>query len=285
MKFAIVNGNRTEAAKSIKGICPSCGSELIAKCGEFKINHWAHKGTRTCDPWWEPETEWHRSWKNNYPNEWQEVSLTDENTGEKHIADIRTAHNLVIEFQHSHIDPEERATREKFYRDMVWIVDGTRLKRDYPRFLKGKKDFRKTDKQGVYLVDFPDEIFPANWIQSSVPVIFDFKGLETIDDINDARHYLYCLFNKRVGRYAILAEIPRKAFINNSIDGNWLLRVQNFNDLIRLKQEQQKYIVLQQEQQSRLSKVKYRQRRGPLIDYIDKKQFSNQFKPKRNGRR
>jgi hypothetical protein len=35
---------------------------------------------------------------------------------------------------------------------MVWVVDGTRLKRDYPRFLKGKKNcfentiFYKTDK-------------------------------------------------------------------------------------------------------------------------------------------
>ena len=43
MKFALINNCRAEAAKGAKGICPSCGSELIAKCGEVKINHWAHK--------------------------------------------------------------------------------------------------------------------------------------------------------------------------------------------------------------------------------------------------
>ncbi|WP_205603562.1 competence protein CoiA [Cyclobacterium sp. SYSU L10401] len=154
MKFAIVNGTKAEATKGVNGICPSCSAELIAKCGERKINHWAHQASRNCNPWWEPETEWHRSWKNNYPIEWQEVSLLDENTGEKHIADIRSAHSLVIEFQHSPIDPKERETREKFYRNMVWVVDGTRLKRDYPRFLKGKKEFRVTDKKGFLLLTY-----------------------------------------------------------------------------------------------------------------------------------
>ena len=247
MKFALVDGTKTEAAKVFKGICPSCGSELIAKCGERKINHWAHKGTRTCDPWWEPETEWHRSWKNNYPIEWQEVFLPDEKTGEKHIADVRTAHNLVIEFQHSHIDPKERATRERFYQNMVWVVDGTRLKRDYSRFLKGRNDFRNTEKQGVFLVDFPEESFPSPWLESSVPVIFDFRGLETIDNINDVRNRLYCLLPIRKGRYTILAQISYKAFINTSINGDWSLRVRNFiENLIPPKQEQQNQIAEQQ---------------------------------------
>jgi hypothetical protein len=283
MKFALVNNIRTEATKGAKGICPGCGSELIARCGEHKINHWAHKGHRTCDPWWEPETEWHRSWKNNYPDDWQEIPLPDEKTGEKHISDVCTSHNLVIEFQHSHIDPHERTAREKFYKNMVWVVDGTRLKRDYPRFLKGRKDLHKSDKQGIYLVDYLDELFPANWLQSSVPVIFDFRGLETINDINDNRHYLYCLFHERVGRYSILAEISRKAFLKTTIDGNWSLRVQKFiDDVIRPQQE---YKLLLQQLQKKLSTVRYGQRRGPLIEYIEKKQFSNQYKPKRHGKR
>lgn len=51
MKFAIIDNTKVEAIKGVKGICPSCGSELIAKCGEVKVNHWAHKGMRNCDPW------------------------------------------------------------------------------------------------------------------------------------------------------------------------------------------------------------------------------------------
>jgi len=89
MKFALVNRNKIEAIKGAKGICPSCGSGLIARCGDVKINHWAHKGTRNCDIWWENETEWHRQWKNQFPKEWQEIVHFDEK-GEKHIADVKT---------------------------------------------------------------------------------------------------------------------------------------------------------------------------------------------------
>ena len=51
--------------------------------------HWAHRGSRFCDPWWENETEWHRSWKGQFPVNWQEVVHQAE-TGEKHIADVKT---------------------------------------------------------------------------------------------------------------------------------------------------------------------------------------------------
>ena len=50
-----------------------------------------------------------------------------------------TVHNLVIEFQHSHMDAQERTSREKFYKNMVWVVDGTRLKEIILVFLKVKE--------------------------------------------------------------------------------------------------------------------------------------------------
>jgi hypothetical protein len=238
MKFALVCGKKTEATKGAKGICPSCGSDLVAKCGKFKINHWAHKRIRNCDLWWENETEWHRSWKNNFPVEWQEIVLPDERTHEKHIADVRTSYDLMIEFQHSHIDPEERTKREKFYKNMVWVVDGARLKRDYHRFLKGKSNFRNTEKKGYYFVYSLEECFPSTWLGSSVPVIFDFRGTESISDINDMRNSLYCLFPKRIDGEAILAAIERDTFINSTIDGKLLLWIQNLMDN-KTKQEPQ----------------------------------------------
>jgi competence protein CoiA len=143
MRFALINDNRVEAQPQLRGLCSSCSRPVIAKCGTRKIWHWSHKNKTDCDNWWEPETEWHRTWKDNYPTDWQEVPLLDERTGEKHIADVRTVHNLVIEFQHSYIDPQERTSREQFYKNVVWVVDGTRLKRDYPRFLKGKRTVLK----------------------------------------------------------------------------------------------------------------------------------------------
>lgn len=233
MKFALIDNIRTKATKGAKGLCPNCGSELIAKCGDFKVNHWAHKGIRNCDPWWENETEWHRNWKSNFSNDWQEVILTDEATGEKHIADIRSSYGLVIEFQHSHIDPIERTKREKFYKKMVWVVDGTRLKRDYPRFIKGKENFRSTNKQGHFLVDFIDECLPAAWIGNSVPVIFDFKGTEAISDPKDWRNHLYYLYPKSNVRESLVAIISRESLIQSITTG----------DFLREKQEPEKQIV------------------------------------------
>lgn len=111
MKFALVHGQRQEAKKGLRGTCPGCGSPVIAKCGEIRAGHWAHERKSDCDPWWENEGEWHRAWKDRFPDDWQEVPQYAEN-GEKHIADVKTADGYVLEFQHSPIKPEERRARE-----------------------------------------------------------------------------------------------------------------------------------------------------------------------------
>lgn len=236
MKFALIDKIKTEATKGAKGLCPNCSSELIARCGDYKVNHWAHKGNRNCDPWWENETEWHRAWKGNFTRDWQEVLLTDKTTGEKHIADVRTTNELVIEFQHSHISSVERTKREKFYKNMVWVVDGTRLKKDYPRFIKAKENFRYTQKTGLFLVDLIEECFPINWLESSVPVIFDFKGLEIVNDEKDWKNFLYCLFPKSNLRKSLVAVISRQPFIKLITTG----------DLYQELQKTEKEIVAQQ---------------------------------------
>lgn len=119
VRFALVDGVRLEPQPKQRGCCPLCGAEMVAKCGRVKVWHWAHKGRLECDPWYE-ETEWHRSWKDKFPLEWQEKIAYDEATGEKHIADVRTPSGLVIEFQHSVISSEEVIAREAFYKNMVW---------------------------------------------------------------------------------------------------------------------------------------------------------------------
>ena len=239
MKFALVNNIKTEATPRAKGICPSCGSELIAKCGKIKINHWAHKGTQNCDPWWENETEWHRSWKNNFPVEWQEVTLPDEQTGEKHIADVRTSDGLVIEFQNSPIHPKERITREKFYKDMVWVVNCTRIKGDCPRFIKGNSYLRATNMPKIFSIEYPDVCFPSAWLGCSVPVLFDFRGTEPKDIPDDVNKNLYCLFPTQIGRYAIVAEVSRTAFIDRTINDEWLSRTRNFMNKLSISNQKE----------------------------------------------
>jgi competence CoiA-like predicted nuclease len=133
MKFSLVNGQRQEARPDLHGKCPACDHAMVAKCGEVNIWHWAHKGRRACDVWWENETEWHRAWKGRFPENWQEFVHTADN-GERHVADVRTDRGWVIEFQHSHIRPEERHSRDAFYPKLVWVVDGARRKRDLAQF-------------------------------------------------------------------------------------------------------------------------------------------------------
>ena len=96
---------------------------MIAKCGQFKVWHWSHERRDECDTWSEPETEWHRSWKDEFPTEWQEVIHVDPVSGEKHIADVKTPSGLVVEFQHSYLPREEIRSRQAFYRRMIWIID------------------------------------------------------------------------------------------------------------------------------------------------------------------
>ena len=88
-KFALVNGKRQKPQPGLKGTCEVCGDLVDAKCGDIRIHHWAHRGYRKCDTWWEPETEWHRAWKKQFHEHWQEVVHTGKN-GEKHRADITT---------------------------------------------------------------------------------------------------------------------------------------------------------------------------------------------------
>ena len=94
------------------------------------MHHWAHNASRNCDPWWENETAWHREWKSHFPEECREVSHTAPD-GEIHRADIKTPTGIVIEVQHSTMTDRERESREKFYENLVWIVDGRSFRRNF----------------------------------------------------------------------------------------------------------------------------------------------------------
>lgn len=129
MEIALVDGVRTLPSPGIQGACQACGAAMTAKCGEKNIWHWAHKGRRVCDPWWENEGEWHRAWKTHFPRECHEIVQHD-SSGEKHIADVKLPDGLVVELQHSQMPPGEMRSREAFYKDMVWIVDAAPFRKN-----------------------------------------------------------------------------------------------------------------------------------------------------------
>lgn len=212
MKYANFDGQRVEALSGGKGKCPICHTSVIAKCGVHRIHHWAHVGLKNCDSWKEHETQWHRDWKNKFPAEWQEYIQYDE-VGEKHIADIRTQQELVIEFQHSHVEPREREARERFHKKIVWVVDGTRLKRDYPRFQEGAKGFKRTNKQGHYFVPNPEQCFSPMWLGSPVAVFFDFLGSGQLGPQDALRNPLWQLLPQRVEGNAVVVAMTREYFV------------------------------------------------------------------------
>jgi competence protein CoiA len=123
MQFALVDCKRSPPVPRLRGTCALCGDAAIAKCGTIKVWHWSHVSREHCDQWWERESEWHRGWKNEFPESWREVIRHDSVTGERHIADVETADGTVIELQYSSISMEELTSREAFYKNMIWVLD------------------------------------------------------------------------------------------------------------------------------------------------------------------
>jgi competence protein CoiA len=118
MIYAILAGQKTAAHPNYRGApatCPTCLSQVICKCGPLKVWHWAHN-VADCDSWTEPETPWHKSWKERFPIDWREVTIGC------HQADVKTP-TLVFEFQHSSISVHDIAAREAHYENMVWVFD------------------------------------------------------------------------------------------------------------------------------------------------------------------
>lgn len=207
MRFAIVNDEKREAEKGLMGVCIGCEQPVIPKCGQIKVKHWAHKSQCECDHWWENETEWHRSWKNNFPTECQEIRhRADDN--EWHIADVKTKAGHILEFQHSFLKTEERLARNNFYgSSLVWVVDGLKRKNDLQRF----DSFLKTAKlihPGIQLIRLPQHLEECpllkEWSECDGPVFFDFGN----------QYPLWCLLPKgsKAGHY--MGPFPRQTFID-----------------------------------------------------------------------
>ena len=180
-KFALVEGVRRQAESGLKGKCIFCGAEMTAKCGQIRVHHWAHRRTLTCDRWWEPETEWHRAWKDQFPLEWQEIIQESPQDGEKHIADVKTKTGVVLEFQYSFLRRDERESREKFYQNMLWVVYGRRRKRDMQQFFACLKAGNVINHEPVIVsVVWTEGALLRDWGVNRLPVYFDFGNSKTL---------------------------------------------------------------------------------------------------------
>lgn len=188
--------------KQLKGKCISCGSEMIAKCGDVKLHHWAHKGKRHCDPWWENETEWHRGWKNLFPEDWREVPSKDEN-GVKHIADIKRPDGFFIEFQNSAISIEEVESRNLFYKNLVWVVNGCRSVLDLEKSIRFSG---LITCEGIVDVTSMGLRVCNKWKKLASHIFIDFK-----DNSSDGRKRIFYLIS--VDKCDLLCELQVEDFV------------------------------------------------------------------------
>ena len=148
--------------------------------------------------------------------------MPDEQTGEVHIADIKTPNGLVVEFQHSAINSEERLSRERYHKNMIWVVDGARLQHDFKRFAKNIENLRALISPNseipfsLYTVNWVDEILPPSWLSATVPLYFDFRP-EKIDDSESdqqksLRNLMWGFF--RIGKTIFAVSMPHNCFVD-----------------------------------------------------------------------
>jgi hypothetical protein len=249
MRFALVDEQRAKPINKGRGNCPVCKGNMMAKCGDKMIHHWAHISKRYCDHWWENETLWHREWKNQFPEDWQEVIHFDEATGEKHIADVKTSLGWVFEIQHSFLKEEERAKRDSFYKKLIWIVDGKRRKTDLKQF-NDALNFSNlvTRKPYIWKVRTEDTRLLKEWSSTSSPVFFDFGELEV----------LWWLMPLRDSSYCYVCRFPRIELVNVHNSQKKIL-TDGFEKMIHESEEFLKRVLYQRPQVRRV----YRQFRRP----------------------
>jgi len=113
-------------------VCPHCGGKVILRNGLINKAHFAHI-QKDCGYFdYKGMSEWHLEWQSLFADNQREVRMKCDKTGEVHIADTVNHNGVVIEFQNSTISLEEKESRDKFYKKLMWVVNAyefaTRLK-------------------------------------------------------------------------------------------------------------------------------------------------------------
>lgn len=222
MKFALVDGIRTKPLKGLSGICQGCERPVVAKCGQIRRHHWAHESKQNCSYFRERETDWHRFWKDNFPEEWQEVLQRDEVTGEKHIADIQTDFEWTIEFQNSYISEDEKESRNDFYPNLVWVVNALKIKKAHKQLRDVKSVSEQIVEHKLFNVYWSKGLYDSSrlidqWHTDKACVIFDYGNKEA-DDETDT-NWLWLLMP--YADYKFLVPIRKTYFIRLVKEGRF----------------------------------------------------------------
>jgi len=161
--------------------CPTCNGNMLIRKGNINVHHWAHKKGCCKDTWAHGKmTPWHLSWQLACIRNAVEVVIEKNNNDLdnqkekkiKHRADIIGNNGIIIELQHSSINPEDIKKREEFYDNMIWVFDvSTKLK---------QFEFQRLGNFVLFKWDHP-------WItlrNVTKPLFVDFGFVDSILEIN-----------------------------------------------------------------------------------------------------
>jgi hypothetical protein len=197
---SIFKKGRFTAEPGISGVCPMCKKDLIPKCGEINVWHWAHKSNKDCDTFSEGETKWHLDWKSKFNKNNTEVII--EKNNKKHIADVHF-NGKTLELQNSPISTQEIYEREAFYNNMMWLFNGMDIFNNFNFRFKGNYyTFRwKYPRKSIWhcykrvLIDFsninmPCDIDEIYYDDDYLDLLNEFKG--KIFEVKKIYHNVPC---------------------------------------------------------------------------------------------
>ncbi len=151
MLYGTTKNGKERATKSGAANCPECNEELIPKCGEINIWHWAHRPGSDCN--YDPGEmcAWHIDWQDYFDAAHSEVRMNGL------VADVLAYDGTVIEFQHSSINTETIRKREAGHKKIVWVFDATEIPhyrlKPKPRYLQWRyprKTWITVKKNSIY---------------------------------------------------------------------------------------------------------------------------------------
>jgi len=165
MRIALVDGGRRLAEPKLKGVCAMCKGNVVSKCGEINVWHWAHENV--CPHEDGKETEWHAYCKNLFPIECTEIIVDD------HRADVIWK-GVVYEFQSKPMEPEEMIDRQRFWESkgyrFMWVFN---MYESWDNFSFWAKAEGENDVYMTFRWKWPKRRLE----RLNFPVIFDFALL------------------------------------------------------------------------------------------------------------
>lgn len=164
--------------------CRCCHKPVYYVAGDLsckygKSSHFRHfPGCRCSDDWNHDKTIWHKNWQDCFPIENQEIILK---TGdEKHIADVLIPESaVVVEFQHSHITPDEFNARNRFYVALgfrvIWVFD---VQKQFARKKIGISECGYFALRKAYYWTTPIDCLRTYVLDDNVAIFLQIKGYE-----------------------------------------------------------------------------------------------------------